>query len=346
MIAINNAVPLAVPLAVAALVAALLSFLVARTVAGSTRLLDIPGPRSSHSRPTPRGGGLGIVLVGLGAIPALAFVDLWPMPWVPAFAAFALVAAVGALDDIRHRPVLLRLLAHLAAAAMLVIPLSLEWYATALSWPVVAAVVIALIWSINLHNFMDGIDGILTLQALWSWLAYAALFALAAQPASALFALLLAAAAAGFLPMNWPRARVFLGDGASGFIGLSIGWLALYGAIRGAVSLPESLIIASAFLVDSSATLLRRVLRGERVWEAHRDHLYQHLLRGGRSHASVGGWYMLWNLLVALPALLVAREFDTPMERWIVAAAVLAAGLVAWVAARWPSSSRNLVEPG
>jgi UDP-N-acetylmuramyl pentapeptide phosphotransferase/UDP-N-acetylglucosamine-1-phosphate transferase len=265
---------------------------------------------------------------------------------VPAFAAFALVAAVGALDDIRHRPVLLRLLAHLAAAAMLVIPLSLEWYATALSWPVVAAVVIALIWSINLHNFMDGIDGILTLQALWSWLTYAALFALAAQPASALFALLLAAAAAGFLPMNWPRARVFLGDGASGFIGLSIGWLALYGAIRGAVSLPESLIIASAFLVDSSATLLRRVLRGERVWEAHRDHLYQHLLRGGRSHASVGGWYMLWNLLVALPALLVAREFDTPMERWIVAAAVLAAGLIAWVAVRWPSSSRNRVEPG
>lgn len=325
-----DALPLALPVAVAMAVSALLAYLIARTVAGSAHLIDMPGPRSSHTQPTPRGGGIGIVLVALGSVAALALVDLWPVSWLLTLSAFSLVAAIGALDDIRHRPVVLRLIVHAAAVAMLVVPLSLEWYAAAMSWPVMAFAAVGLVWSINLHNFMDGIDGLLALQTIWCGFVYAALFAIAAQPALALFALLLAAAAVGFLPMNWPRARVFLGDGASGTLGLILGWLALYGAIRGVVSLPESLIIASAFLVDSGATLTLRLARGERFWQAHREHLYQHLVRRGRSHAAVTGWYMLWNLIVALPALLIARELDTSMERWIVAAVVFAIALIVW----------------
>lgn len=341
----SQAIALAAPVVAATLVASLVAWLVARTVARSERLLDVPGPRSSHARPTPRGGGLGIVLVGLGVIAALAYVGVWPVSWLLSASGFVLIAAIGILDDIRHRPVLLRLLVHVAAVSMLVVPVALGWHAPDTRMLVVIFAVVALVWSINLHNFMDGIDGLLALQAIWCGVVYAVAFAIAAQPGPALFALLLAAAAAGFLPVNWPRAKVFLGDGASGYIGLAIGWLAMYGAFRGIIPVPETLIVASAFLVDSGATLLSRMARGEKFWQAHREHLYQHLVHGGRSHARVGGWYMLWNLLVALPALVVARELGTSMGRWIIAVMVLAVALAVWAVAIRAARSRALPLP-
>src|SRR5690606_21257352 len=107
-----------------------------------------------------------------------------------------------------------------------------------------------------LHNFMDGIDGLLAAQAIWCGSAFAALFWLAGEPGPTLFALMLGAACAGFITLNLPRARVFLGDGASGFIGLALGWLCVYGGLRGAVPWPMSIAIGSAFLVDGTATLL------------------------------------------------------------------------------------------
>ena len=328
----TGAIPLALPVGLAVLVAALLAFLIAHRMAHSARLIDVPGPRSSHTRPTPRGGGIGIVLVGLVAIGALAIVNLWPLPWLPTLGAFALVAAIGVLDDIRHRPVLLRLAAHAAAAAMLVVPLAQQWYGAWIAGPAAGLAVAGLVWSTNLHNFMDGIDGLLAHHAIWAGLVYATLFAFAVQPAPALFAVLLAAAAIGFLPMNWPRAKVFLGDGASGYIGLVVGWLALYGMMRGVVPLPESLIVLSAFLIDSGATLAVRILRRERFWQAHREHLYQRLVRRGQSHLTVSAMFAAWNLGVAVPALLLARNVGVDSS-WRVCAAVFALGMIVWLVA-------------
>lgn len=322
--------------ATAMLLAMLLSWLLARLVSRSGLApVDHPGPRSSHDRPIPRGGGLGIVVVGLIALPSLAWAGAWPMPWLPAWAALAAVAGIGLLDDLRHRPPWLRLLIHVLAAALFAGAVMAA--SPALASPdtaLMAAVVLALVWSINLHNFMDGIDGLLGLQGLWFGLVTATVLLLAGDTGTGLFALLLAAAALGFLPLNLPRARVFLGDGAAGFLGLAFGAIALQGAWSGLMPLPLSLIAGSAFLVDSAATLVARALRGQPVWRPHREHLYQLLVRSGRSHARVSGFYMLWNLLVALPALLVARQRDTDAERWIVMLATALVGLCVWWLAR------------
>lgn len=324
--------------AAAAGVAALLAHGVARiviTLGGRLRLLDVPGPRSSHAVPTPRGGGVGIAVVGVICVGALAWVGLWLPGWMFTAGGLALVAIIGGADDLRSLPALLRLLAHLAAAILIVHAALLPWYMADTPWSVVALVVLALVASVNLHNFMDGIDSLLTLQAIWCGAVYAVLFALAAQPAPAMFALLLAAAASGFLPSNWPRARVFLGDGGSGYIGLAVGWLALVGWSMDAVTLPESLVIASAFLVDSGLTLGLRLLRRERIWQAHREHLYQHLAHASGSHLRVAAGYMAWNLVVALPVLVIGRIL-APADGldWPGAAGVLVLAALAWLVAR------------
>lgn len=326
------ALPWFAVLAVAALVAALLAHGVARIViATGTRLLDVPGPRSSHTVPTPRGGGVGIALVGVICVLALAWVDVWPAGWAYTAAGLAVVATIGAIDDARPLPAILRLLAHVAAAILLVHAALLPWYMAGTGWPVIALMVLSLATSVNLHNFMDGIDALLASQAVWCGIVYAVLLGLAAQPAPALFALLLAAAAIGFLPSNWPRARVFLGDAGSGYIGMAIGWLALVGWGSGAVPLPESLVIASAFLVDSGLILLLRAARGERIWQAHREHLYQQLAQTFGRHLPVTGAYMAWNLAVALPALVLMRLRTTGVAaQWTVACGVLLLGVLAW----------------
>lgn len=317
------------------LVAAATSWLLGRLVAGSPQApLDRPGPRSSHQAPTPRGGGVGIVLVGLSAIPALGWAGVWPTPWPPVLLGLALVAAIGLLDDWQPRPAWLRLLVHAGAAMLLVAAVLAAAPAPMVSPILVLTAVLALVWSTNLHNFMDGINGLLALQGVWYGLAMAALLHLGGAHGLALFALLLAAACLGFLPMNWPRARVFLGDGAAGFLGMAFALLALAGIAGGVLDVPQALVLASAFLVDSGATLVLRGVRGERIWQAHREHLYQRLVRNGRGHGTVSAWYMLWNLLIALPALYLLAHREPVPERWMIAVLVLVLALSVWLLAR------------
>lgn len=329
----THLMPLALVLG-AALCAAALSHLTARLVIASAGryLVDHPGPRSAHLQATARGGGVGIAVVLLAAVGAMAGSGVWPLSWPLSLVGIFLVAVVGFVDDLRSQPVPLRLAAHLAAALAIVAALA-GLPAADGSWPWRLGTVVAIAWSINLHNFMDGIDGLLGLQAVWFGLVYAVLFALAGEAGMTLFAILLAGACLGFLPLNLPRARVFLGDGGAGTIGLAIALLAAFGAATRTVPLALGLILASAFLVDSGATLALRVLRGERFWQAHREHLYQRLARSGVSHLRVGLGYLAWNLAVALPALLLARAADGPARTWI-ALAVFALGLCLWWALR------------
>ncbi|MDZ3822619.1 MAG: glycosyl transferase family 4 [Pseudoxanthomonas sp.] len=337
-------IPAALPTWMPPLLALLLAAAVSALIAGLQarhRLgpLDLPGPRSSHQRPVPRTGGLGIVVIGLAGIAALALARAWPTPWLLTLPALALVALVGLLDDARPRPALPRLLAHLLAALLLSGSLLVGAEGLrAAPWLALASV-LAIAWSINLHNFMDGIDGLLAMQAIWYGGAYAIALGLAGEYGAALFAALVAAAAAGFLPFNFPRARVFLGDGASGFIGAAAAWLLLFAAVHAILPLPLSLVLMSAFLVDSGATLAYRLLRGERVWQAHRSHLYQLLVQAGASHARVSLGYLAWNLLVALPALLLGLTM-APERQWLLAVAVLAAAAGLWLLLRIALSRR------
>lgn len=323
--------PLLVVLAAVA-IAAVLSHLVARLVIrhGARHLLDQPGPRSSHVQATPRGGGIGIAIVLVVVIVALQMKNIWPISAPLVLLGVAVVTGVGLLDDIRSQPALLRLLAHLAASAVVVAALVAGRFPP-LDWPWLALLVLALAWSINLHNFMDGIDGLLGLHALFCGSAFALLYALEQEPAMTLFAALLAGAALGFLPLNWPRARVFLGDSGSGVIGLAIGLLVLYGAITTLVPLPVGLVLCSAFLVDSGATLVLRMLRRERFWQAHREHLYQRLVQVGHRHAKVSAGYLLWNLVVAAPTAAWLQSYGVDAGwGWPVALALLLSALTVW----------------
>lgn len=320
---------------IAGLVAAILAGLLAWLPVKRQWLpMDTPGARSSHSLPVPRGGGIGIVLVGVLAVPALDWAHAWPVR--PGFfmLALALVAAIGFLDDRSPRPALLRLLVHLVAAGII------AWVmlegAFGLRWPAwqVALAVLALAWSINLHNFMDGSNGLLGWQAAWYGATLSALLFIGGEYGMAAFAMLTGAAALGFLTLNWPRARVFMGDGASGFIGLAFAAAALFGVVQKLFGLSESFIIASAFLVDATATLLLRMLRGERFWQGHREHLYQGFIRAGRSHLWVSLAYLGWNLVVALPMLVWTRYLEGGPLHFMPAGIVLLLALLVWFLGR------------
>ena len=259
----------------------------ARRYALHRRLVDQPGERRSHSIATPRGGGIAIVVALLLAAAVLG----WRMPGErELFAAFgiglALVAGVGWWDDHRPLPASWRLLAHLIAALV---------FATALhrqgapAWQVLLAI-IAIVSLVNVWNFMDGIDGLAASQALiaglagafflqgpWSWLA-AALFA----------------ACCGFLPFNFPRARIFLGDVGSGALGFALAAL-LSVASKNAATPPMLLLLPlAAFLVDAGFTLATRILNGERWWTPHVTHVYQRAARR-YGHVAVTSFYGLFS---------------------------------------------------
>jgi UDP-N-acetylmuramyl pentapeptide phosphotransferase/UDP-N-acetylglucosamine-1-phosphate transferase len=263
-------------------------------------MLDHPGQRRSHRLPTPRGGGIGIVVAMLVCLPGA----LWSQPaaWPPSviaglLSALLLVALAGWWDDHRALPVLPRLGAQVLAVGVF----SLALLTTGLSWWWLPLLLIGGVWSINLHNFMDGIDGLLAQQAIFVCGGLALLAWGVAQPALALATAALATAALGFWYYNRPLARIFMGDVGSGSVGLLIfAFSAMLWRQNHALLWP-ALILSSAFVVDASLTLLTRMWRGRRWYTAHREHLYQWLVRRGGTHARADAIYLGWNLLIAAP---------------------------------------------
>ena len=263
-------------------------------------MLDQPGQRRSHSIPTPRGGGIGIVVAMLICLPGALWnlPAAWPVSVIASLSgALLLVALAGWWDDHRPLPVLPRLGAQLLA----VLWFSFTLLATGLSWWWLPLLLGAGTWSINLHNFMDGIDGLLAQQAIFVASGLACMAWGAAQPALAMAAGSLAAASLGFWLYNRPPAQIFMGDVGSGSIGLLIfAFTAMLWRLEHALLWP-ALILSSAFVVDASLTLLTRMLRGRRWHTAHREHLYQWLVRSDRTHAQADLAYLAWNLLIAAP---------------------------------------------
>lgn len=263
-------------------------------------MMDLPGQRRSHVIPTPRGGGIGIVVAAVLTMPIslCRLPAAWPALVVGALVtATVLVAAVGWWDDHRSLPVLPRLGTQLLSAALLALALTVG----GMSWWWVPVLVLAGTWSINLHNFMDGIDGLLAQQVMFVGLGLALLAHAAGQPALAGAAACLAAAALGFWYYNRPRARIFMGDVGSGTMGLLLfALIAMLWQVDWHLLWP-ALILGSSFVADASLTLWGRMVNGRRWYTAHREHLYQWLVRSGFTHATGGACYLAWNLLVAAP---------------------------------------------
>ena len=252
-------------------------------------VLDLPNARSSHVLPTPRGGGIAVI----GTI-VLAWLVLWAQGIVPmASAVIALAAAalavVSWIDDLRGLSPGVRLLVQFAAVAagMLVLPdgrLFQGWLPPSLD---VIAGALIWVWFVNLFNFMDGIDGIDGAEAAAIGLGIVLVASVggAIDLGLAAPAVAVAAASLGFLVWNWAPARIFLGDVGSVPLGYLLGFLLFELARRGQWA--AALILPLYFLADASLTLLRRLLRGERVWQAHREHFYQRAVQRGLSHAAV-----------------------------------------------------------
>jgi Fuc2NAc and GlcNAc transferase len=273
--------------------------------------LDIPNERSSHDRPIPRGGGLAIVaafFVGLLVSAACGTTDRDLL--LALLGGGGIVAAAGFADDRRHIPVALRLPLHLLAAVWALYWLGgwprLDLGFAHLAWGVggYAIGALGLVWLLNLYNFMDGIDGLAASEAVFVAAAGAALaFEAGASPVAPL---LLAAAAGGFLALNWPPARIFMGDVGSGFLGYALGVLALASAAA-KPTLPWAwLILLGVFVVDATMTFARRLLRGERWWTAHRSHAYQRAARAHGGHLQVTSAVLAIDALWLLPCALIA----------------------------------------
>ena len=274
-------------------------------------VLDFPNERSAHTTPTPRGGGVAIVVMFLALVGLLWSAGVTtPSVAIALIGSGTTVALVGFFDD--HRPIAAqwRLLVHLLAASWALwwlggLPILVIGAARVdLGWWGHVTAVIGLVWLLNLYNFMDGIDGIAGSEAFTVGCAAAFLYWQGGLgQGELLLPALLAMAALGFLFWNWPPAKIFMGDAGSGFLGLMLGVL----VVRSAWLRPELfwawLILLGVFIVDATATLVRRFGRDQRVHHGHNDHAYHHAARvlGHRAvTVAVGGMNLFWLLPVAV----------------------------------------------
>jgi UDP-N-acetylmuramyl pentapeptide phosphotransferase/UDP-N-acetylglucosamine-1-phosphate transferase len=315
---------------VAAFLVALLAARLLLTAAGRRIALDTPNERSLHDRAVPRTGGIAIA-AGIAAAVALA------QPGLAVTLGGALALAVVCFaDDVVGLPTLARLAAQLAAAAAVVV------FQFGYSEPVLFAVFLfAIAWYANLYNFMDGSDGLAGGMAAIGFGAYAAAAqAAGAGPFAALCASI-AAAAVAFLVFNVHPARLFMGDAGSVPLGFLAGALGIYGWTRGHWPIWFPLLVFAPFVCDATLTLLRRALRREHVWQAHREHYYQRLVRMGFGHRGTALIEYAVMAACAATALLARRQPSTVQAATLaIAAAVLIAGAV-WVDLRWARFQRE-----
>ena len=274
-------------------------------------VIDKPNARSSHQQPTVRGGGVSIIATVLGAIVVLVWSatgdGVFTTPLATIAGSVAILAVVSFWDDLRSVGARIRFGCHAAAAISIIVVLGVPCpVATGMAVTAVMAAV-GFLWIAgytNAFNFMDGINGLAAGQAAVTGVATAALALAAGVPAQhpiAWISLVVAGAAAGFLPHNFPRARMFMGDVSSAPLGFLLATLGWWLACEAGwwVLLPVGLLHAN-FVLDTGITLARRVLRGERWYEAHREHFYQRLVRSGRSHTFVTGWELALQVVVAI----------------------------------------------
>jgi Fuc2NAc and GlcNAc transferase len=296
-----------------------------------SQLVDRPNPRSSHTTPTPRGGGLSMVTVTTCGVAILYAAGMLSLPFTAALVLGGVsVAAVGFWDDVRSAPVALRITVHLGAAVLAVYCLGTASVIRVgdsvadlgFMGPVLG--VLAIGWILNLFNFMDGIDGIAVSEAAFVLFGAAGIGLFVAQisPIQVAPELVTGAACLGFLRWNWPPAAIFMGDVGSGFLGYVIAVIAIHSSQTNAINFFAWLILGGVFFVDATLTLCRRLLRRERFYQAHRTHAYQWLARRWGSHSRVTIAVIIINLVWLLPCAVLAVKF--PGSAWWICILALA----------------------
>ncbi len=298
-------------------------------------LFDVPNERSSHTVPTPRGGGLIIVLVCLSAYIIAANFRTGDFRWSYLIGA-TLIALVSWLDDLYTISFVWRFLIHALAAGILILTLG---YFDEISLPLIGdfnfgiwgagLTFLWIVWLTNAYNFMDGIDGIAGAQALTAGIGWLITGHLAGISSVGLYGGIIASSAIGFLIWNWQPAKIFMGDIGSAFLGYTFAALPLLAKSELPATsqfrkflLPAAVVLMWLFAFDTLWTFGRRVVNREKVWEAHRGHLYQKLVIAGRSHGSVSAVYALLSAF-SVTLLILFLKFRSPLTEillvgWIV----------------------------
>lgn len=292
---------------------------VMRRFALARGILDFPNRRSSHSIPTPRGGGIAIMVASFGGITALMVFELIADNlFLGLFFGGLLAGVVGYLDDRGHIPAGWRLSVHFTAAIVLLVCAGSLPTMTVLGLTLVpglitgAILLLLIVWILNLYNFMDGIDGIAGVEATTVGGCAAVLLWYVSEPGMAVLVAVYAVASFGFLIWNWAPAKIFMGDSGSGFLGFSLAALMVLSNTSTDFPMWSWLILLGVFIVDATVTLVRRVLNRERWYEPHRDHAYQHAAQRYNSHGRVAACVAAINIIWLFPLAALA----TMVPQW------------------------------
>jgi UDP-N-acetylmuramyl pentapeptide phosphotransferase/UDP-N-acetylglucosamine-1-phosphate transferase len=295
-----------------------------RRYALRSQMLDRPNERSLHEAAVPRGGGLAIVVIMVVAslISLPWFPGDWKLILLPLLALVVLLGAAGWVDDRRSLSPLLRLSMQLIAVLQFV---SIAGHIQVIELgtlyiplgPLAGTVsVLWILWLANGYNFMDGIDGIAASQASIVACTIGIWFTLGGWPVMALWCYAIMAAALGFLVWNWAPAQIFMGDVGSVTLGAVFGALAVIG-VREGMPLGAFLILMSVFVADTTVTLLKRAVRGEVIWQAHKKHYYQRAVTAGWSHAQVTTAVIALTLVMSMLATLELLRAGPALWRYL-----------------------------
>lgn len=284
--------------------------------------LDIPNERSLHVRPIPRSGGIAMmvgIFTGFGILQTPLVIVL------PA----AVLVAISHIEDVHGLPILVRFVTHLAAAA------AFAFGALPMTLPFLLLIVLGILWSINLYNFMDGSDGLAGGMTLLGFSFLAAAAWMSGDDALLIDCAIVAAGGAGFLLVNFPPARLFMGDAGSVPIGFLAAALSIVGWRDGDWPLWFPVLVFAPFIADASLTLVKRIVAGERFWQAHNEHYYQRLVRLGWSHR--GTALAEYALMLACGAAALWSLRQPPNFQLIAAVGFVAlhAALALWVDSAW-----------
>ena len=277
-----------------------------RRYAERRQIIDHPNERSSHSMPTPRGGGLAIVILVLGTGLWFASEAGWSRSLIYIVCA-AVIAYLGWRDDVHSLSSRVRFAVHSLVAVVSIIGLG---YFKSVTIPLfgelqlgVAGIIITFLWIIgltNAYNFMDGIDGMaggVAFAAGLGWMLLSFNTGYLVNSFTFWVALAIAASSLGFLAQNWSPAKIFMGDVASTFLGYSFAVLPLLASDNEGDALMLGTLLMWTFIMDAAITFLHRLVKGEKAFSAHRSHLYQRLIKGGYTHATISSLYIVLTLV-------------------------------------------------
>lgn len=308
-------------------------------------LLDIPNERSSHEIPTPRGGGLILAIVAITAY-VVGCIALGEPVNFGYLIGSAIVVLVGWLDDVYSLSFAWRLIAQGIAAAVVIYfcgPIT-SFYLPGFDlmidpgWSANIVSGLLIVWLVNVYNFMDGIDGIAGLQALVAAAAWLVVGVLVGSSNTTIIGLALAGASVGFLVHNWQPAKIFMGDAGSTFLGFSFAVLPIVARStnesQNARLATFSLLAIWPFVFDSGITIFRRALRGEKIWSAHREHLYQRLVIGGSKHWVITTFYGTMAATVAAIALSMFLSAISNWTEYLVVGVAFATAILTFYLAR------------